>query len=328
MDYKGLKIAITGGTGFIGTHILSNLRDQGCDITALVRDDDIIRGPKAKQVRGDIRDTDVVERLYFESDPDLVLHFAAVAPVGHAYKAPLQAIEVNTMGTATLLEVHRRLCPNVPIILASSDKAYGSVDHSRPLTEKDTPLCSHPYDASKYAADIIAMAYAETYELRTYITRSVNIYGPGDTHFNRLIPYALRCALLNEKVSLRSDGSPTRPYLNVIDIVRAYWSMIDKIFDEKLEFGIYNISYDGANKSVLEILAAIGKVLGMKLQYVPTSKAVLEHETQYLSIDGSKFIAATNWAPTISLEEGLEITANWMRTYLNIDVDIEEKYKR
>lgn len=327
MDYKGLKVAITGGTGFIGAHIRSNLHVLGCDITALVRDDNI-RELRTKQVRGDIRDADAIERLYFESDPDLVLHLAAIAPVGHAYKAPLQAIEVNTMGTATLLEVHRRLCPDVPIILASSDKAYGSVDHPRPLTEDDTPNCSHPYDASKYAADIIATAYAEAYNLKVYIARYVNVYGAGDVHFNRLIPYVLRCALLNEKVILRSDGSPVRHYLHVMDIVRAYWFMTDKIFDDTLLPGIYNISYEGTAKSVLEILAAVDKVLGTKLLYESVVSAASGHETEYLLVNGSKFTDATGWAPTISLEGGLELVADWMRTYLDIDVGIEEKYKR
>lgn len=331
MDYKDLKVVITGGTGFIGTHILSNLRNQGCDITALVRDDDIIRGPKARQVRGDIRNVNAVERLYFEGDPDLVLHFAAIAPVGHAYKAPLQAIEVNTMGTATLLEVHRRLCPSVPIILTSSDKAYGSVDYSfreriKPLTENDTPYCSHPYDASKYAADIITRAYINAYELKAYITRPANVYGPGDTHFNRLIPYALRCALLNEKMALRSDGSSIRHYLYIGDIVRAYLETIDKIFDGTLYPGVYNISYKDTDKSVLEVLAVIDNVLGTKLQYEVISK--LGHETQHLLIEGSKFVEATGWVPTVSFEDGIERTAEWMNTYLGLVIGIEEKYKR
>src|SRR5262249_53333569 len=125
------------------------------------------------------------------------------------------------------------------VIVASSDKAYGSQEQL-PYTE-DAPLRgAFPYDASKACAEFIALSYFHTYQTRVAITRCGNLYGPGDLNFNRLVPGAIRSALLNEPPIIRSDGKYIRDYFYVRDAAEAYLKLAERLPDDRLSGQAFN----------------------------------------------------------------------------------------
>jgi CDP-glucose 4,6-dehydratase len=305
-------ILVTGGAGFIGKRFIEEI--QGFyDIFAICRDEDIDGIP---QVRGDLRSYDDVQRAIYEADPALVVHLGAVAPVGWSYRAPRQAITSNVLGAINVLDACRSY-GNVPCLFVSSDKSYGD-PLDTPVRESTELNPRHPYDAAKASADFIAISYACTYDLPVQIVRPCNVYGPGDQHWNRLIPGAIRAALLKQKFKLRSDGSPIRDYIYVEDIARALHLLVDTILgDEETMpgFGVWNISAK-QTYSVGEVLAHIDSVLGTKLAVDITEEAEEEGETDILVVDGSLFASAFKWEPVVEFDQGIEITAAWMNTIL------------
>ena len=134
-----------------------------------------------------------------------VFHLAAQTIVGIANRNPVSTLETNVQGTWALLEACRRTPTVKQIVLASSDKAYGTQPHL-PYEETAPLQGTHPYDVSKSCADLIAHAYATTYGLPVAITRCGNLYGGGDLNWNRIVPGTIRSALKGERPVIRSDG--------------------------------------------------------------------------------------------------------------------------
>jgi len=305
------KILVTGATGFIGEHLIRGLEG---DLFAFCRDDSIDEIPF---VRGDLRNYDDVERAFYESDPSLVIHLAAVAPVDWAYRAPRQAIATNVLGTINVLDACRDF-GNIPCLLVSSDKSYGKPLET-PVKETTELNPRHPYDASKASADLISISYSCTYGVPIQIVRPGNVYGPGDQHWNRLIPGALKAAIMKQTFQLRSDGSPIRSYIYVDDLCEAISLLVNAMLMEEVmipDHGIWNIVPKQSAYSVGEILAHIDKVLGTKLVIELDDKAEKEGETNILAVDGSLFASTFGWSGRTDIEYGIELTASWMNTIL------------
>jgi CDP-glucose 4,6-dehydratase len=147
-----------------------------------------------------------------------VFHLAAEAIVGNALLNPAEALDTNIRGTWTLLEAVRRANPKIQVIVASSDKAYGT--HTKlPYTEEFPLQGENPYDVSKSSADLIANMYAKSYGLSICVTRCGNVYGGGDLNFSRLIPDMIRSFFQNKRPELRSDGEYRRDFIFVSDVV-------------------------------------------------------------------------------------------------------------
>ena len=314
MAYESAPILITGGSGFIGKRLVDMLKlERAANIYAICRDEDI---EGVKSMRGDLRDYDDVQRAFYESDPALVIHLGAVAPIGWGYRAPRQVLTSNINGATNVLDACREF-GNVPCVLMSSDKSYGKPLAS-PVTEETELNPRHPYDAGKAAADMIGISYACTYGVPVQILRPANVYGPGDLHWNRLIPAAIKAALLKEALILRSDGSPIRDYIYIDDLIDAIIRLVDTIFYGdvlKTKYDIWNIAA-WQTYSVLEVLAHIDSVLGTKIKPELGSMAMIESETDILHIDGSAFMKEFEWAAKTSFDFGLELTANWIQSQL------------
>jgi len=314
MAYEGASILITGGSGFIGKRLIEDLKaTREANIYAICRDEDI---EGVRQMRGDLRNYDDVQRAFYESDPALVIHLGAVAPIGWGYRAPRQVITSNINGATNVLDACRQF-GNVPCVLMSSDKSYGK-PLANPVTEETELNPRHPYDAGKAAADMIGISYAYTYGVPVQILRPCNVYGPGDLHWNRLIPDAIKAALLKRALILRSDGSPIRDYIYITDLVGAIIRLIDNIFYGdvlKEGLGIWNIAY-WQTYSVLEVLAHIDTVLGTKLCFECADIEGAESETDILHVDGSAFADRFEWMAQTQFDHGLELTAAWIQDQL------------
>jgi CDP-glucose 4,6-dehydratase len=195
------------------------------------------------------------------------------------------------------------------VIIASSDKAYGI--HNKLPYREDAALCgSHPYDASKSCADLLAYTYFNTYGLPVCVTRCGNIYGAGDFNFSRIIPDAARCAVTGETLNIRSNGKFTRDYIYVDDIVTGYLMLAEKLVKLSLAGEAFNFSEEKP-VNVLSLAKKIFRVAGAKERYKILNSARFEIPHQYLS--SVKARRVLGWKPRIRLESGLKKTVNWYR---------------
>ena len=267
--WRDRRVFITGATGLIGGHLTMALLDLGADVVALTRDwvpHSLFarRNLSARVcvVQGDCTDFDLLKRTLAEYEIQTVFHLAAQTLVGVAQADPLTTLEVNVAGTYRLLEAARQLPQAPDVILASSDKAYGESE-VLPYTENTRLEGRQPYAVSKSCADLIAQAYAQTYDLPVAITRCGNFYGPGDLNWNRIVPGTIRSALSGEAPIIRSDGQHQRDYIYATDGVSAYLTLAQALATRpELRGAAFNFG-SNAPVSVLalveQILAACGR---------------------------------------------------------------------
>ncbi|RYD02205.1 hypothetical protein N752_26220 [Desulforamulus aquiferis] len=233
-DWQGKSVLITGCTGIIGSWLTNRLVEKGASVTGIIRDhvgySNLFKEGLINRINaayGDITDYYFVTRVLAEYEVDTVFHLAAQTIVNIANRSPLSTFEANIRGTWTLLEACRLSATVERVVVASSDKAYGS--HERLPYHEDHPLRgTHPYDVSKSCADLIARTYHKTYGLAVAVSRLSNVYGGGDLNFNRIVPGSIRAVLEGRNPIIRSDGSPLREYLYVLDAVEPifYWLRI------------------------------------------------------------------------------------------------------
>ena len=211
-------------------------------------------------VWGDVRDQETLERLLNENEVRSVFHLAAQAIVSVANRNAASTFSTNTAGTWALLEAARR-CPTISdIVIASSDKAYGS-HKELPYSESAPLLAQHPYDVSKACADMIAQSYAATFGLPVAVTRCGNFFGPGDLNWNRIIPGTIRSLARDRRPVIRSDGSCIRDYFYVEDGAAAYMELAQQLScDKRLHGQAFNFSNEEP-LTVLEVTEKIGRLM-------------------------------------------------------------------
>src|SRR5215813_9034923 len=264
----------TGATGFVGSHIVRGLLDKGAHVVCLVRDDvrsdanaldllDLRRSVTI--VSGEIENLALMLRVLAEYEIEFVFHLAAQALVGNVKHGALSTFETNIRGTYTLLEACRDKTALKSIVVASSDKAYGT--QTQLPYQEDQPLSGlFPYDASKACTDILARSYAHSYKLPVAVTRCANIYGPGDMNFSRIIPGTILAVLRDERPVVRSDGTPVRDFLFIDDVVRAYLMLAEHIETARGE--AFNFG-SGAPMQILDVVNMIIQLAGKEGRITP-----------------------------------------------------------
>ena len=310
---------VTGGTGLVGGWLVRRLVEAGAEVVCLVRDwvpqSELVRSgllDRVRVARGDVRDQAVLERILGEYEIDTVIHLAAQTIVGIANRNPVSTFETNVGGTWALLEAARRSPPVRQIVLASSDKAYG--DQERLPYDETTPLNGrHPYDVSKSCADLIATAYAVTYDLPVAITRCGNFYGGGDLNGNRIVPGTVRSVIRGERPVVRSDGTFVRDYFYVEDGAAAYMLLAERLAaDPALRGEAFNFS----NEEERTVLDLIGKILArMSSHLVPEVRNEASNEIRRQVLSAEKARRVLGWKPLYGLDEGLDRTIAWYRAY-------------
>jgi CDP-glucose 4,6-dehydratase len=325
--WRDRPVLVTGCTGLLGSWLTQTLVEAKADVIGLIRDD-VPQSHLARSgviysirvARGDVTDYATMERVLNEYEVDTVFHLAAQTIVGIANRAPLSTFDTNIRGTWTTLEAARRSPTVTRILVASSDKAYGT-QPVLPYTE-DMPLHGeHPYDVSKSAADLIAQTYAKTYDMPIAITRCANLYGGGDLNWNRLIPGTIRSALQGQAPVIRSDGTFVRDYLYVRDAVRAYLMLAQALDRPEIRGQAFNCSTDEP-VSVLEMTQLI-----LRLSPYPTLEPVVldevknEIKDQYLN--SAKLQDALEWQPAWSREAAMVETMAWYAQYLGYKLQVE-----
>jgi CDP-glucose 4,6-dehydratase len=314
--WKGRSVLITGFEGFLGSNLTQALLHCGAKVVGL----DIKTGRKGTiltaedyrkmtVIKGSVTNYRLLKNVLTRKKIDVVFHLAAEAIVGRCYDNPQRTFSANIEGTWKVLEACRNSKTVKSIIIASSDKAYGS--HKKlPYTEESPLIGNHPYDVSKSCADLIAYTYFHTYGLPVCITRCGNIYGPGDFNFSRIIPDVIRCSLTEKRFLIRSNGKFTRDYVYVDDIVEGYILLAEKLEARQLAGQAFNFSIENPI-TVLELLKQIDKasIQYGKLEYKILNTAKYEIKKQYLS--SAKARKILGWKPKHTLNQGLQKTINW-----------------
>jgi len=314
--WSGRNVFVTGCTGFLGSHLVKALLSKGALVTGLVRDRVRSAGffydqEAVNRVYGSLEDYALLERALNEYEIDTVFHVGAQAIVGTANRNPLSTFEANIRGTWNVLEACRRNSHVKRIVVASSDKAYGDQE-ILPYKERMPLQGRHPYDVSKSCADLIAQAYYHTYNLPVCITRCGNLYGEGDTNFNRIVPQTILSVLKGQAPVIRSDGTFIRDYFYVGDAVEAYMLLAEKMESE----GLYGEAFNFSNEVQLTVLDLVRKILtimGSSLEPVILNQG--NHEIRHQYLDASKARKLLGWAPRYTMDEGLRRTVEWYRIY-------------
>lgn len=321
--WQGRSVFVTGAGGFVASWLAHRLAELGAQVTVVLRDEPmtsnfrVLRlGERLNVVKGSITDEGLVDRILNEYEVDSCFHLAAQAIVGIANRSPISTFESNIKGTWCVLEACRVSKTIERVVVASSDKAYGS-QPVLPYTEDMALLGVNPYDASKACTDILARSYQRTYDMPLAIARCANIYGGGDLNFSRLIPGSIRSALRGEQPIIRSDGTPVREYLYVDDAVQAYLTLAEHARDERVCGNAFNFGTDhpiSAIELVRKILEATGAT-DLAPDIRGTGSLAGEIDRQYL--DSALAKKTFGWRPAVGLDEGLDRTVAWYRRLLD-----------
>jgi len=309
-----MKLLVTGGAGFIGSHFIRHILAKYPDYQVINLDKltyagnlenckDYAENSSYRFVQGDIADKKLVDEL--AAEVDIIVNFAAETHVDNSIEGPTVFLETNILGTQNLLESAKRH-GHGRFFQVSTDEVYGDrLEGSFKETDKLTP--SNPYSASKAGAELLCLSYKRTYGTPVVISRCSNNYGTHQYH-EKLIPLFIKKLMAGEKVPLYGDGSPVRDWLEVKDHCRA----IDLILHEGKIGEIYNIgaSEEHSNLEVTRMLLEIFGLSEDKIEYVKDRPG---HDLRY-SVDASKIKSELGWAPEVSFEDGFAEMVEWYKT--------------
>lgn len=326
--WHGKSALVTGAGGFVGSWLSEALVERGATVTAILRDaprpsnfDLLGLDRRVNVVPGTITHAGTVERALNEYEVDTCFHLAAQAIVGAANRSPVSTFESNIRGTWTVLEACRTARLVERVVVASSDKAYGS-QPQLPYTEEMPLLGANPYDASKVCAEALVRSYRATFGLPVVVARCANIYGGGDLNFSRLIPGTIRSVLLGERPIVRSDGSPVRDYLHVDDAVAAYLALGEQL--ERL--GVTAAAFNFGGGEPISVRDMLGRILDacdaqdVELDVRGSGAPAGEIDRQYLDIGQAQTVLG--WQASVALDDGLHRTVRWYRTFLAPDREV------
>jgi CDP-glucose 4,6-dehydratase len=310
------RALVTGGYGFAGAWLSKTLLGEGAAVTVFDRQDPPVSGlalhgieSDVNVVNGDLRDGELLSKEIGGGDYDAVFHLAAVTIVGEAIGAPVATFEVNVQGTWNLLEACRE-GGVAAVVVASSDKAYGAHE-TLPYREDFALQPSHPYEASKAAADVISRSYWPAYGLPVAVTRFANLYGGGDMNFSRLIPETATAVLDGRPPVIRSDGSPIRDFLYIEDCAAAYLAIAASLHEGDAARGQAFNAGGGRPFSVREVVELICELGPTDVEPDFQGEGNPEGEIDKQYVDPAKIEEVVGWKPQIDLREGLRRTIEW-----------------
>ena len=323
-----MRLLVTGGAGFIGSHVLKFLTSTYPDYSIVCADSltyaskyvfiaDLEKLSNYTFEKVDITNKNAVDELFQKYGFTHVLHLAAESHVDNSIKDPLAFAKTNVIGTLNLLEAARIYFKDQACLFyhISTDEVFGSLDKIGSFSENSAYAPRSPYSASKASSDHFVRAYGETYGLPYIISNCSNNYGPGQ-HSEKLIPTVIASVFLGKSIPVYGTGSNVRDWLYVEDHMKA----IDKILHQGATMETYCIGGDTelSNLELVHLLVnEIDRQLGNPSRHSTSLISFVEdrqgHDFRY-AIDHSKLTKALDWNPTTSLQEGLKTTVSW---YLN-----------
>ncbi|WP_405369180.1 dTDP-glucose 4,6-dehydratase [Nonlabens sp. Asnod2-A12] len=326
----GKKILITGGAGFIGSHVARLFVNKYPQYEVYNFDaltyagnlenlTDIEEAANYHFLKLDITDEVELDKVFEELRFDSVIHLAAESHVDRSIKDPLSFAKTNIIGTLNLLESYKKHKTDSDGVFyhISTDEVYGSLGATGLFTEETSYDPNSPYSASKASSDHFVRAYGETYKLPIVISNCSNNYGSFQFP-EKLIPLFINNIIEEKPLPVYGDGNYTRDWLFVEDHARA----IDVIFHNGKKGETYNIGghNEWKNIDLVKLLCkkmdeALSNDVGESEKLITFVKDRPGHDLRY-AIDATKISKELNWVPSLDFEEGLERTINW---YLNND---------
>jgi dTDP-glucose 4,6-dehydratase len=325
-----MKILITGGAGFIGSHVVRlfvenypNYHIVNLDALTYAGNlenlEDIKNKPNYTFVKGDITDEAFIDNFFTEYKFDSVIHLAAESHVDRSIKEPLAFVKTNVIGTMILLNAFKNLWKdnfeNKLFYHISTDEVYGTLGQTGLFTETTAYDPNSPYSASKASSDHFVRAYGETYGMPYVITNCSNNYGQNQFP-EKLIPLFINNIINNKPLPVYGDGNYTRDWLYVKDHAVA----IDLVFHKGKNHETYNIGgfNEWKNIDLVKLLCnqmdeKLNRTKGTSEKLITYVKDRPGHDLRY-AIDASKINKELGWKPSVTFEEGLNKTIDW---YLN-----------
>lgn len=321
------KILITGGAGFIGSHVVRWFVKKYPDYEIINLDKltyagnllnltDVEEAANYRFIKGDITDTGFIDELFQVEKPDAVIHLAAESHVDRSISNPMEFVMTNVIGTVSLLNAAKECWKGNydrhRFYHVSTDEVYGALGETGMFTESTAYDPHSPYSASKASSDHFVRAYHDTYGLDVVISNCSNNYG--SHHFpEKLIPLAINNIKNNKPVPVYGKGENVRDWLWVEDHARA----IDTIFHQAKAGDTYNIGGHNEWKNI-DLIHLLCRIMDGKLGRTAGASAALityvtdraGHDLRY-AIDSSKLQRDLDWVPSLQFEEGLEKTVDW-----------------
>jgi len=336
-DYEPRNVLITGGAGFIASHVAARLVRQHPEYTVVVLDKleycASMKNLEAVQdcanfrfVKGDIRSKDILRFIFLEYDIETVLHFAAQTHVDNSFGNSLAFSVANVYGTHCLLEACREWGKIKRFVNVSTDEVYGDQSFGKELgnSESSTLEPTNPYSAAKAGAEMMVSAYSRSHQIPCIITRGNNIYGPHQFP-EKLVPKFILLAHRGLALPIHGTGQNARSFLYVEDVAEAY----DVVLHKGKAGEIYNIGTD-KEKTILDVAKDVCHLCSLDSDSsILFVRDRLYNDRRYFVSD--KKLRDLGWQPRVSWDEGLRQTVEW---YQSIDPlkywkgnDVEEALK-
>jgi len=304
-----MRVLVTGGAGFIGGHLVDAFISRGCRVVVL---DDLSTGSRdnlhrdAVFVHGDIRDRATVEATFERESPEVVVHLAAQADVRRSMSDPVHDASVNVVGTLHLLDAARRRGTRQFVFSSTGGAVYGEPDEL-PVAETDPVAPLSCYGAAKRAAELYIGVHAQVYGLKATILRYANVYGPRQNPKGEAGVVAIFSLQLLEgkRPTIFGDGSKTRDYVYVGDVVQANLAAVDGAVT-----GIFNIG-TGRRVTDREVFDAVRDAVGTDVE--PDYAAKRPGEVDHIALDAGRAAEHLGWRPTVDFASGVELAVEHYR---------------
>ncbi len=293
-----MRALVTGGNGFVGRHLVAELRARGEDAIVAGRPDD-----GEVDVPLDLAHAESVRAAIVETRPDVVFHLAAQAFVPDASRAPLASYDTNVLGTARVVEAVRACGAPPRLVYVSSGEVYGAQRGGDAIDETALPEPLTVYAASKLAGEAIVLASARSFGVRALVTRAFNHVGPGQSDRFVVPAFAKRLAAIAAGGPARfpvGNLSPQRDFLDVRDVVRAYADLARDGGDGET----YNVS-SGTATAIADVLRTLVEIAGVAIDVVEDPALVRPVDVPVMRGANGKLRAATGWRRTIPLADSL-----------------------
>ncbi len=304
-----MQVLVTGGAGFIGSHLVNELLAQGHRVSVL---DDFSSGNRTnldvrsiRLIEGDVRNADLVRKA--AEGAEVVFHLAAMVSVPASVEDPVHCYEVNVLGSLnTLWAAHQAGCRRV--VLASSAAVYGEV--GRKVNEAEPPSPQSPYATSKLAMESAGALFVRSYGLQTVTLRLFNVYGPRqspDSPYAAVVPRFIKAVLAGAEPIIFGSGEQQRDFIFVEDAVRAFLLSAER---PHAAGGVYNIA-GGGSVSILHMYQALQAIVPSAPQPVFAPARAGDIDYSEAAIQAAQ--TALGYRPMIGLDQGLSITVEWFR---------------